>query len=134
MSPSFIHLKIMLPSEVLADVQEVRRVLVETTEGSIGFLPHRLDCTAILVPGILTYEADGRNHYAALDAGVLVKAGPDLLICTRNGLLGSELPLLRRELEEHFLHLDEQERQMRTTLARIERGFARRFWELQHAN
>ena len=44
-------------------------------EGSFGLLPHRLDCVAALVPGILTYETkeDG-TVYLAVDQGVLVKA------------------------------------------------------------
>lgn len=133
MNARSIHLKIMLPSAILADLAGIECVAAETTEGSIGFLPRRLDCTAMLVPGILTYRAKGIDLYAAIDTGVLVKAGPEILICTRNGLLGSDLSALRVELEKRFLHVDEEERQMRTALARMERGFVKRFWELRHA-
>ncbi len=134
MTNDAMNLKIMLPSEILASLHGVHRVIAETSEGSLGLLPHRLDCTAILVPGILTFQSDGTETYAALDTGVLVKAGPDVLVCVRNGLLGSDLARLRDEVENRFLHLDEQERQMRTALARIERGFVRRFWEIRHGS
>jgi F-type H+-transporting ATPase subunit epsilon len=132
MTTDFMNLKIMLPSEILATLPDLRRVVVETSEGSLGLLPHRLDCTAILVPGILTYQADGAECYAAIDTGVLVKAGKDVLICARNGLLGSDLSQLQSEVKNHFLNLDEQERQTRTALARFERGFVRRFREIHH--
>jgi F-type H+-transporting ATPase subunit epsilon len=132
MTNDFMNLKILLPSEVLASLQGIRRVVAETSEGALGLLPHRLDCTAILVPGILTFQTDGAETYAALDTGVLVKAGRDVLICVRNGLLGSDLLRLHDEVKNRFLHLDDQERQMRTALARVERGFVRRFWEVRH--
>lgn len=127
-----MNLRIMLPSEVLASVADVESVVAETSEGSVGLLPHRLDCTAVLIPGILSYRVEGAERYAGLDTGVLVKAGRDVLVCARNGILGSDLDALRAEVRNHFFHLDEQERQMRTALARMERGFVRRFWEIQH--
>ena len=49
-------LKILLPNEVFAKHQNVLRIIVETIDGSYGLLPNRRDCTAALVPGILTYQ------------------------------------------------------------------------------
>ena len=50
--------------------------MARTLQGSVGFLPHRLDCAAALEPGILTYESEADGEvYVAVDQGVLVKAG-----------------------------------------------------------
>ena len=76
-----MHLRILLPFQVFADRVDVRRIVAETTAGAYGFWPHRLDCVAALVPGILTYEsdADGEVHIA-VDEGALVKTGPEVRV------------------------------------------------------
>ncbi len=53
MDTDTIHLKILLPSQVFADRTGVTRMVVETSAGAHGILPHRLDCAAVLEPGIL---------------------------------------------------------------------------------
>ena len=53
-----MNLKILLPFQIFAEKTNVSRIVAETREGSFGILPHRLDCVAALVPGIL----DLRNH------------------------------------------------------------------------
>ena len=53
MPPALMHLKVLLPFQIFADKTDVSRIVAETREGSFGLLPHRLDCVAALVPGIL---------------------------------------------------------------------------------
>jgi F-type H+-transporting ATPase subunit epsilon len=127
-----MNLKILLPYQVLTEATGVRRIVAETTEGALGLLPHRLDCVAILPPGIFTYRAGGPDIYVAVDEGTLVKTGLDVFVSVRDAVIGSDLAQLRAEVDRKFLHLDEQEKEMRTALAKIERGFVRRFREIQH--
>ena len=129
-----MNLKILLPFQVFAEKSGVKRIVAETSKGSFGLLPHRLDCVAAIVPGILTYEtaADG-EVFVAVDQGVLVKAGPDVLVSVRRALAGADVGQLRDAVEREFLTLDEQEKSVRTVLAKMESGFIRRFMELQHA-
>lgn len=126
-------LKVLLPFQIFAEKADVTRMVAETTEGSFGLLPHRLDCVAALVPGILTYEtaADG-EVFVAVDEGVLVKAGPDVLVSVRRALVGEDLGQLREAVTKEFLTLDEQEQSVRTVMAKLETGFLRRFVTLQH--
>ena len=49
-------LKILLPFQILEERSRVSRIVAETPSGSFGLLPHRLDCVAALVPGILTFQ------------------------------------------------------------------------------
>jgi F-type H+-transporting ATPase subunit epsilon len=132
MSFPLMNLRILLPYQVLTDVQDIRRIVAETSEGSLGILSHRLDCVAILKPGILTYQGEGGDIYLAVDAGVLVKSGLNVSVSVRDAMVGSSLEELRGEVKKRFIHLDDEERQMRTALAKIERGFVRRFQEIQH--
>lgn len=128
-----MHLKILLPFQVFAEKTGVLRIIAETREGSFGLLPHRLDCVAALAPGILTYEteADGEG-FVAVDEGVLVKAGQDVLISVRRAMGGADLSRLRDVVEREFLTLDEREQSVRRVMAKLETGFLRRFVTFQH--
>jgi F-type H+-transporting ATPase subunit epsilon len=121
-------LRVLLPFEIFADETGVSRVVVETPQGSFGLLPQRLDCVAALVPGILIFETEARGEvFLAVDKGVLVKTGQDVLVSVRRALRGKALAGLRDDVEREFLTLDAQEEEMRTAMARLETGFLRRF-------
>jgi F-type H+-transporting ATPase subunit epsilon len=128
-----MNLKVLLPFQVFAEKTSVSRIVAETREGSFGLLPHRLDCIAALVPGILIYqtEADG-EVFVAVDEGVLVKTGPDVLVSVRRAIGGTDLRQLRAVVEKEFLTLDEQEKSVRQVVAKLETGFLRRLATLQH--
>jgi len=128
-----MNLKILLPFLVFTEKTEVSRIVAETRDGSCGLLPHRLDCVAALAPGILTYEPkDGAIVYLAVDEGVLVKTGADVLVSVRRAIAGSDLPGLHAAVKREFLTLDEQERDVRAAVAKMEGGLLGRFLEFQH--
>ena len=108
-------------------------MVAETREGSFGLLPHRLDCVAALVPGILIYQTEsGGEVLVAVDEGVLVKTGADVLVSVRRAIGGTDLGQLHAAVEKEFLTLDENEQSVRTAVAKLETGFLRRFATLQH--
>jgi len=127
-----MQLKILLPYGIFASVADVTRVVVMTPAGSFGLLPHRLDCATVLSPGLLSYSpaAAGETHLA-IDAGVLVKTGADVLVCVRHAIAGADLGGLRQAVEQEFLNLSEREKSIRTTLAQMESGLIRGFLELR---
>jgi F-type H+-transporting ATPase subunit epsilon len=126
-----MNLKVLLPFQIFAVKTGVLRIVAETREGSFGLLPHRLDCVAALTPGILIYEttSDGEAFVAA-DEGVLVKTGPDVLVSVRRALSGTDLGQLREAVEREFLTLDENERSVRSVLAKMESDLIRRMASL----
>jgi F-type H+-transporting ATPase subunit epsilon len=129
-----VKLKVLLPFQVFAEIEGVKRIVAETPQGSFGLLPHRLDCVAVLEPGILTYETGTEGEvYVAVDEGILVKAGPNVLVSVRNAIGGMDLGKLRDAVEREFVNLDEGEKQVRAVLARLESGFVRRFAEFHRA-
>src|SRR5665811_1557110 len=68
MQPMLMNLKILLPFRIFAEKGGVLRIVAETSEGSFGLLPRRLDCVTALVPGILTYENETEGEvYVAVD-------------------------------------------------------------------
>jgi len=125
-----MKLKILLPFQVYAEIKGVKRIVAETPQGTFGLLPQRLDCVAELEPGILTYETEAEGEvYVAVDEGILVKAGKDVLVSVRNAIGGMDLGQLREAVEREFVNLDESEKQVRAVLAKLESGFVRRFAE-----
>jgi F-type H+-transporting ATPase subunit epsilon len=128
-----MNLKVLLPFQIFVEKKGVKRIVAQTLQGSFGLLPHRLDCTAALAPGILTYETEAEGEvYLAIDQGVLVKAGMDVLVSVRNAIGGTDLGKLHEAVKREFLNVDEQEKSVRSVLAKMESGFVRRLMKLQH--
>jgi len=131
--PILMNLKILLPFQIFADKAGVSRIVAETCEGSFGLLPHRLDCVAALTPGILIYETEADGEvFVAVDEGVLVKTGADVLVSVRHALGGTDLGRLRDTVAQEFLALDQHEQSVRSVMAKLESGFLRRFIGFQH--
>ena len=68
----------------------------------------------------------------AVDEGVLVKTGPDVLVSVRNAIGGTDLDQLHEAVKREFLTLDEQEQSVRSVMAKMESGFIRRLAEFHH--
>jgi F-type H+-transporting ATPase subunit epsilon len=127
-----MQLKILLPFQVFAEKTGVSRIVAETREGSFGILPHRLDCVTALAPGILIYETDSDGEvFVAVDEGVLVKTGADVLVSVRRALGGADLGKLHDAVKQEFLALDEDEQNVRSVMAKLETGFLHRFASFQ---
>jgi F-type H+-transporting ATPase subunit epsilon len=128
-----MHLKILLPFQIFTEETGVSDIIAETHDGSFGLLPHRLDCVAALAPGILTYKnQSGEEVFVAVDEGVLVKTGLDVLISVRRALGGSDLGQLRESVEKQFLTLDADELSARAANGKVETGFLRQFARFQN--
>jgi F-type H+-transporting ATPase subunit epsilon len=133
MPAATMNLKVLLPFQVFAEKAGVSRIVAETRDGSFGLLSHRLDCVAALAPGILTYETTSDGEvFVAVDEGVLVKTGPDVLVSVRRALAGTDLGQLRAAVEREFLTLDEHERSVRSVLAKMEGDLIRRMASLHN--
>jgi F-type H+-transporting ATPase subunit epsilon len=128
-----MRLRILLPFKVFATCDAVARIVAPTRAGSFGLLPQRLDCVAALAPGIFSYTRSAASEVnLAIDEGVMVKTGADVLVCVRRAVGGADLGALRKAVEQEFLQLDAHEKSVRSTLAQLEGGFIRRFVEFQH--
>ena len=133
MPTSLMQLKVLLPFQVFVEKTEVASIVAETREGSFGLLPHRLDCVAALVPGILIYQTEsGGENLVAVDEWVLVKTGLKVLVSVRQAFGGTDLGQLHAVVAKEFLTLDDNEQNVRQASAKLETGFLRRLANLQH--
>ena len=128
-----MRLTILLPYQIFAQENSVSRMVAETPEGSFGLLPHRLDCVAPLSRGILIYHTDAAGEIlVAVDGGVLVKSGLSVQVSVRRAMGGTDISQLRAAIEREFRAQDEEDYTARTTMARLEMGFLRRFASLRN--
>ena len=103
------------------ELNHIARVVVDTTDGSYGFLPKRLDCVAALVPGILTYEkTNAELFYIAIDEGLLIKTEDRIQISVRNAIAGKDLGKLHEAIEKEFKSINEEERKTRAAVGKLE--------------
>jgi F-type H+-transporting ATPase subunit epsilon len=127
-----MRLKVLLPTEILVD-EEVIKVTAEAENGSFCLLPRHIDFVAALVPGLLAFVTAGpeAEEFLAVDEGILVKCGPEVLVSTRQAVRGPELGQLRETVARTFMVLSSKEKRARSALATLEANFIRRFLKLE---
>ncbi len=119
-----MELKILLPYRIFAEIKNVSSIVAETIEGSFGLLPQRLDCVAAIVPSIFSYETESKNkYYLAVDEGVLVKTGSQVMLSVRNAYGSAVLKKLRDSVENEYKNLDSKEKVIRSEMAKMESRF-----------
>jgi F-type H+-transporting ATPase subunit epsilon len=123
-----MHLKVLLPFRQFADKNDVSSIVAETREGSFGLLPHRRDCVAALVPGILSYHSAAEGEvFVAVDEGVLVKIGDEVHVSVRRALRGTDLAGLLDAVLHEYRTLNALELDARAAIQKLESGFVGRF-------
>jgi|SRR6056297_3243076 len=125
-----MRLEVITPMAICVD-RAVRRIVAEAPDGHFGMLPGHVDFVSELVPGILRYEtAEGTERFVAVNSGTLVKSGDDVRVAVRGAVDGDDLIALRAKVEFDFRQRDEDERDARAALARLEADIIRRFSQL----
>lgn len=126
-----LRLKVLLPYRILVDASATK-IIAEADNGFFCLKPRHVDTVAALVPGLFSYvNENGETVYLALDEGVLVKCGDEVLVSARDAVIGGDLATLQHTVEARYRHLDEQERLARSAVARLEASVVRRFIEME---
>ena len=130
-----MQLRVLLPSHELLELEAIK-VILEAEDGSFCLLPRHTDFVAALVPGVLeAWDEQAQVIFVAVDEGILVKCGRDVMVSTLDGVYGADFEHLQELVEERFVNLDEHARKARSALARLEAGALRGFRDLQgHAH
>ena len=131
MSAEAITLTILLPTTKYLE-EKVSKTRGEGLEGEFCLKPKHLDYATALKPGIFSYVSEnGQEHFLAIDSGILVKQGTEVMITTRQAVAG-ELGQLNQEVEKMLVEREEHEKQNRSAVAKLEIGFIKRFLEFSH--
>lgn len=135
-----MDLKLLLPFGIFRNAQHVSRIVVETDHGSFGLLPHRQDCVAAITPGILIYQcacSNGNNEpeiYVAVDAGILIKTGSQVVVSVRHAIAGNNLAQLHDIVEQSFMQENTQDQNMHSVIQKMESDFMRKLTLFRHDN
>ena len=131
MNNNAINLKILLPTSIFLE-ESVEKIKGEGLEGEFCLKPKHIDYATALIPGIFSYvSTTGKEHFLAIDHGILVKQGTNVMIATRRTVAG-DLGQLNKEVGKMLLEREEREKQSRSAVARLEIGFIKRFLEFSH--
>ena len=126
-----MRLEVVTPMRVRLD-RAVRRIVAEAPDGHFGMWPGHGDFVTELVPGILVFETEeGAERFLAVHAGTLVKLGDHVRVAVQAAIEGDDLARLRDRVETEFRRQDEDEREARAALARLEASMIRRFQDLE---
>jgi F-type H+-transporting ATPase subunit epsilon len=126
-----LRLKVLIPSEIVID-EKVTKVVAEAENGYFCLLPRHIDFVSVLVPGLLSFTIPtGQEEFMAIDEGILVKRGDEVLVSTKNAVLGPDLGTLKHTIEKQFRVLDDHEKLARGALAKLEADLIRRFMEFE---
>ncbi len=126
-----MRLKVVLPTDIVID-KEVIKVIAEAENGSFCLLPRHIGFVSVLVPGLLSYVCPGgQEEFIAVDKGILIKCGPDVVVSTGQALAGADLGMLKRAIENKFNLMDERQKKANSAVAKLEANLVRRFLELE---
>jgi len=112
-------------------IDEVACFVGEDASGSFGILAGHARMLTALVTGLARFRAaDGGWTYLALPGGVLYFRDQRLTISTRRYLLDRDYRRISAALQRHLLAEEDQLRDMKRTLHRMEQEVFRRLWEI----
>lgn len=110
----------------------VKKIVGEAINGFFCLLPAHIDFVTIMVPGIFyAVTEEDREIYLAINEGVLLKTGSEVTLSTRNAVRGESLGSLKKQVEEDFRKINQQEKGARNALQKLEADFVRRFLDLE---
>jgi len=126
-----MDLRILLPEKTYWQGR-VKKIVGEAINGFFCLLPRHVDFVTIMTPGIffaLTEKEE--DFYLAINEGILIKTNDQVTLTTRGAVKGDNLGDLKKEVEENFLKVNEQEKGARSALQKLEADFVRRFLDLE---
>lgn len=118
-------LKVFSPTGVVLDLP-IHKVDFEGLDGYWTLLPKHVDCVDALKPCIVSYtDTSDKTRYMACNKGVIVKKGNVVSISTKLAILDDDLKKLEKTIEVDFKQMEEERKEVSTTMARLEIGLAK---------
>lgn len=117
-----MQLKVYTPVGILLDLP-VKKVDLEGLDGFWTLLPKHADFVNTLTAGILSYTTeDNKILYIACNRGVVVKKHQEVRISTPLAILDDNLEKLTQTIKIDFKQMEEERKEINTTIARLEIG------------
>lgn len=130
MTDNTMHLKVMMPEQIIADL-EVNKIIAEAHNGFFCLKPRHVDFTSALRAGILYYYIEDEERLTAIDNGILVKCGKEVLVSALNAIKGDSLTELEKQVRQQFSRAEEAEEAAVTALRNLEAELVQHFVDLE---
>lgn len=126
-----MQVELRLPTRTLF-AGSASKVFATASNGAFMLLPQHTDFVTALVPSVLIVtDETNKEHFFAVDEGILVKKDRAVSIAIQRGLQGESLEDINDLVSTYFLAVDEEERVARSALSRLEANIVRRFGDLR---
>jgi F-type H+-transporting ATPase subunit epsilon len=126
-----MKLIVHLPARILFE-EDVTKIQAKAENGWFGLLPKHIDFVTALGPGVMTFEPVGKPpEYLAVDHGILVKCGRDVMVSTRGAVRATDIAQLKNEVAQQFVAQQEREKNARALEAKLEADLVRHLLETE---
>lgn len=130
MNNTGMHLKIMTPEQIIAD-RQVDKIVADGQNGFFCLKPRHIDFTSALRAGIFYYYAGEEEFFTAIDNGILVKCGNEVLVSAHNAISGTNLSDLEQMVKQKFIEVEETEQASVLALRNLEAELVQHFVDLE---
>lgn len=113
-------------------VEGVTSFVGEDESGSFGILPDHVRFMTVLVLGLACFRCENKPwQYLAMPGAVLYFSDNMLNLACRHYMIDEDYDRISRLLSEQLLAEEEQLREVRQSLKRMEEALLKRMWELR---
>jgi F-type H+-transporting ATPase subunit epsilon len=120
-----MNLEILIPDGVVLDTP-IRGLRAADASGLFGLWPNHEDFATLLVPCVVSYrDEDNREHYAAVDGGVLVLQKGQVSIGTREAVLADRIEEVADAAASMLAVRRQEERTAREEFAELQSSLLR---------
>ena len=123
-----MKLKIITPTEVAGDFDDVVHLRAEDESGAFGILTGHADLLTSLAVSVISWRnVQGQERHGAVRGGVLsVSAGREIAVATPEAVIGDDLEMLENEVLVRFRRTAEEEISARSSTERLQIAAIRR--------
>jgi F-type H+-transporting ATPase subunit epsilon len=120
-----LNVEILVPDGTVLNTS-VRGLRAADRSGRFGLWPHHCDFATLLTPCILSYhDGDNREHFAAVDGGVLMLKNGTASIATREAVLADSLEEVADAAAAMLAARRQQEREAREEFTELQTSLLR---------
>ena len=119
-----MNLKVMTPYSVVLNTS-ISQITVDAVDGFFTLKPKHIDFINALKAGIISYKKEGKEFFIACNRGVIVKKWDEVSISTPLAILGENLDELKKKIAVDFQAMEEERKEVRVSMARLEVGLTK---------
>jgi F-type H+-transporting ATPase subunit epsilon len=113
-------------------IDDVIKIKADGAFGRFCILPRHIDICMSIEPCVLEYTSVSSHvSYCAIDEGILVKKSKIVYLAVKREIDGKDLGFIKKEAMRNISALEDNEKNTRAGIARLEYEFARRIAEMK---